>query len=188
MRRLYWGGISCVCVVGVREDVRVDDHDLSELAVGPSCAVKEHGLGRGHGHVEGADISLSVHEGDASAVDTTLHGLACCVGGTLRDSVVAVAELELDNVADRSGDGVGDENVLDATDDNRDDLSSATNMPDSGCIGISLGGSKDRRERTIVGGQLVDRAERGQSSGSRDEQGEDVGLHRDGLDGQKKTS
>jgi hypothetical protein len=90
--------------VVIGSNVRVDNHDLSELAVRSSCAVEEHGLGRGHGHVEGADISLAVLEGDASAVDTTIHGLACCVGGALSYGVVAVAELELDDVADCRGD------------------------------------------------------------------------------------
>jgi hypothetical protein len=122
-------------VVVVGNNIRIDDHDLSLLAVGSSCAVKEHGLGRGYGHVEGADISLSVLEGNASAVDTAVHGLACCIGGALRDGVVAVAELELDDVADRGGDRVRDEYVLHATNDDGDDLTSATDGLDSGCIG-----------------------------------------------------
>jgi hypothetical protein len=40
--------------------------------------------------------------------------------------VVTVGELELDNVADRCGDGVGDESVLWTADDYGDDLAGAT--------------------------------------------------------------
>jgi hypothetical protein len=55
-------------------------------------------------------------------VDAAGHGRTGCVGGRLRDSVVAVRELELDDVADGGMDAVRDEGVLRAADDDRDDL------------------------------------------------------------------
>jgi hypothetical protein len=92
----------------------------------PSSTVQKHGVGASDGHVEGSDICLAVFKGDVAAVDTAVHGSACRVGGRLRDSVVAVGELELDNVADCGGDGVGDESVLGAADNDWDDLAGAT--------------------------------------------------------------
>jgi hypothetical protein len=105
-----------LCVDGV------DDHHLAELAMRACCAVKEHGLRAGNGHVECADIGLSVLKWDVAAVNTGVHGFTCCVGSGLGDGVVAVAELELHNVADCGYNRVGDESVLRAADDYRDDL------------------------------------------------------------------
>jgi len=104
---------------------RVYHHNLTLLAMGSGSTVQEHGVRARNGHVESSDICLAVLEGDVTAVDTAFHGSACCVGGRLRDSVVAVGELELDNVADCCGDGVGDEGVLGSTDDYGDNLAGA---------------------------------------------------------------
>lgn len=90
-----------------------------------SSTVQEHGVSTSDGHVEGSDICLAVFEGDVTAVDTPIHGSACCIGGRLRDGVVAVGELELDNVADCCGNGVGDESILGTADDYGDDLAGA---------------------------------------------------------------
>jgi hypothetical protein len=109
-----------LCVDGV------DDHDLAELAMRACSAVKEHGLRAGDWHVERAHIGLSIFKGNVAAVDTSVHGFTCCVGGGLRDGVVAVAELELHNVAHGGHNGVGHKRVLRATDDYRDDLVLAT--------------------------------------------------------------
>ena len=46
-----------------------------------------------------------------AAVHAAGHGCACRVGGGLRDGVVAVGELELQDVTDGGDDGVGDEGV-----------------------------------------------------------------------------
>jgi hypothetical protein len=92
----------------------------------PGSTVQKHGIGASDGHVEGSDICLAVLKGDVAAVDTAVHGSACRVGGRLRDGVVAVGELELDNVADCGGDGVGDESILGAADDYGYDLAGAT--------------------------------------------------------------
>jgi hypothetical protein len=48
--------------------------------------------------------------------------------------VVAVAELELDDVADRRGDRVGNENVLLTTNDDGDDLAGTTDRLGRDCI------------------------------------------------------
>lgn len=104
---------------------RVDHHNLTLLAMGSGSTVQEHGVRARNGHVESSDICLAVLEGDVTAVNTAFHRSACCVGGRLRDGVVAVGELELDNVADCCGDGVGDESILGTADDYGDDLAGA---------------------------------------------------------------
>jgi hypothetical protein len=55
-------------------------------------------------------------------VDAAGHGRTGCVRGRLSDSVVAVGELELDDVADGGVDVVRDEGVLRAADDDGDYL------------------------------------------------------------------
>jgi hypothetical protein len=87
-----------------------------------SGAVQEHGLRAGDRHVECADVGLAILEWNVARVDAAVHGLAGSVGSGLSDGVVAVAELELDDVADCCDDGVGDEGVLGPADDDWNDL------------------------------------------------------------------
>jgi hypothetical protein len=101
---------------------RIHNHDLALLAMRARRTVKEHGLRARDGHIEGADVSLAVLEWNVAAVDAAVHGFAGCVNGGLRDSVVAIGELELDYVADGGNNGVGDKGVLRAADDYGDDL------------------------------------------------------------------
>lgn len=105
--------------------LRVDDHDLSFLAVRASCAVQEHRVSAGDGHVERSDLCLAILEGDVSAVHTGVHGRARLVRCRLGDSVVSVAELELDNVTDCGHDGVRYKGILGSANDYRDDLALA---------------------------------------------------------------
>lgn len=69
--------------------IRVDDHDLSELAMRSSRAVQEHGIFADNWHIKGSNFSLAIDEGDVAAVNATLHGHAGLCGGRLCDSVVA---------------------------------------------------------------------------------------------------
>jgi hypothetical protein len=102
--------------------LRIHNHDLALLAMRARCAVQEHGLGRRNHDVEGAHVGLAVLERNVPAVDAALHRLAGRVGRRLRHRVVAVAELELHNVADGRDEGVGHEGILGATDDDGDYL------------------------------------------------------------------
>lgn len=88
-------------------------------------AVQEHSISTRDWHVERADICLAVLERDVAAVHTGIHGCACCVSSGLGYGVVAVAELELHDVADGGDDGVGDEGVLWTSDYYGDDLAGA---------------------------------------------------------------
>lgn len=85
-------------------------------------AVQKHGLRVGNHHVERADFGLVVLERNVAAVHAAGHGHACLVRGGLRDGVVAVAELELDHVANRGSERVGDEGVLGSADDDGNHL------------------------------------------------------------------
>ena len=105
---------------------RVDHHDLALLAMWSGSTVQKHGVGTSNRHVEGSNICLAVLEGNVTAVDTAFHGRACCIGRRLRDGVVAVGKLELDDIADCCSNGVGDEGILLATDDYGNDLVGAT--------------------------------------------------------------
>ena len=105
---------------------RVDHHDLALLAMWSGSTVQKHGVGTSNRHVEGSNICLAVLEGNVTAVDTAFHGRACCIGRRLRDGVVAVGKLELDDIADCCSNGVGDEGILWATDDYGNDLVCAT--------------------------------------------------------------
>lgn len=67
-------------------------------------AVQEHGICACDGHVEGSHIGLAVFKRNVAAVDTAVHGRACCIGSRLCDGVIAIAELELHYVAHRSVD------------------------------------------------------------------------------------
>jgi hypothetical protein len=100
----------------------IHDHDLSKLTMRACRTVEEHGLRGRDGHVEGSNIGLAVCKRDVAGMNATVHGRAGGVGRGLRDGVVAVAELELNDVADCGGHGVGDEGVLWAADDDGDDL------------------------------------------------------------------
>lgn len=88
--------------------------------------VQKHGIGTGNGHVEGSNICLAVLEGNVTAVDTAFHRRACCIGGRLRDGVVTIGKLKLDDIADGCSHGVGDEGILRATDDYGNDLVGTT--------------------------------------------------------------
>jgi hypothetical protein len=85
-------------------------------------AVKEHGFSAGNRHVESANIGLSILKGDVATVYAGIHRLACCISSGLGDGMVAIAELELNNVADCGHNGIGDESVLRSANDYRDDL------------------------------------------------------------------
>lgn len=102
--------------------IRVDNHDLAFLTMWSSCTVQEHGFSRGDWHVEGSDLGLTVLERDVAAVDTGIHGRACCVGSALGHGMITVAELELHDVANCCNDGVRDEGVLWSTNNYRNDL------------------------------------------------------------------
>jgi hypothetical protein len=84
--------------------------------------VQEHRLRAGDGHVECTDVGLAVLEWDVAGMNAAVHGGAGSVWSGLSDRVVAVAELELHDVTDCRNDGVGDEGVLRAADDDWDDL------------------------------------------------------------------
>lgn len=118
--------------------LRVDDHDLSFLAVRAGCAVQEHRVSTSDGHVERSDICLAILEGDVSAVHTGVHRRACLVRCRLGYSVISVAELELDNVTDCGHEGVRYKGVLGSTNDYRDDLALATMQ-----VGRELGERRD---------------------------------------------
>lgn len=64
--------------------------------------VQEHWISACDWHVERANVCLSILEGNMSAVDSPLHRGACCVGSGLRDSMVTIAELELNHIANCS--------------------------------------------------------------------------------------
>ena len=92
-------------------DLRIHNHNLSLLTMRARRTVQKHGLGTRDWHIERPDVGLSIFEGDVAAVHAPSHGCACGVSGGLRDGVVAVGELELQDVADGGDDGVGDEGV-----------------------------------------------------------------------------
>lgn len=96
--------------------LRVDDHDLTFLAVRAGGAEQEHRLGVYDRHVEGSYGSLTVLERDVTAVncrrDGLLKRLARRVRRTLCHCVVPIGELELDHIADGGGNDVGQERVL----------------------------------------------------------------------------
>lgn len=91
-------------------------------------AVQKHRFGAGDRHVEGADISLAILERNVSAVHTRSHGRAGLIDSRLCDSVVAIAELKLNDVTDCGDDGVRYESILRTANDNRNDLVLTANM------------------------------------------------------------
>lgn len=84
------------------ENLRIDNHDLPLLTMRPRRAENEHRFRIRNNHVERADVRLPVLEGNVSRVDAAVKGRARVVSRALRGGVVAVAELELDDVADSS--------------------------------------------------------------------------------------
>jgi hypothetical protein len=78
-----------------------------------------------------------------------VHGCACCVRRRLRDGVVAVAELELHNVAYGCGDAVWDEGVLRAADYDGDYLIGAAEGVRCGVLVRRRRGCL-RRERSLT--------------------------------------
>ena len=101
---------------------RVDNHDLPLLAMRAGRAEHEDGVGARDHHAEGAHVGLAVLERDVPAVDAAVQRRAGGFQRALGGGVVAVAELELHDVADGRGDGVGVEGVLRTADDNGDHL------------------------------------------------------------------
>lgn len=98
--------------------------------------VQKHGISARDRHVERPDFCLAVLEWDVPAVDAGFHRRACLIGGRLGYSVVAVAELELHDVADGGNNRIGDEGVLWAADDDGDNLVGAAvrlEPRESGC-------------------------------------------------------
>lgn len=61
--------------------LRIDDHDLAQLAVGTRCTVQEHRLRACDRHVKGSHLGLAVLERDVSAVHTSVHRRAGLVRG-----------------------------------------------------------------------------------------------------------
>lgn len=100
----------------------IHNHNLALLTMRTCCTEQKHGVGGRDRHVERAYVCLPVYKQYVAAVHASLHGSARCVGSRLRDGVVSVAELELENVADGCDDGVGREGILRTTDDDGDDL------------------------------------------------------------------
>jgi hypothetical protein len=92
----------------------------------PCRAVQEHRLCARNWHVERSHFRLAIFKWDVSTVHASAHGCACRIGSRLGYSVVAIAELELNDIANSGNDGVGDESVLWATDYDWDDLVLAT--------------------------------------------------------------
>lgn len=119
--------------------LRVDNHHLSQLTVRTGGTVEEHGLLRHHRHVEGSHGCLAILEGNVAAVEgagnSLLEGLASLGLVRLRDGVIAVAELELDNIAHGSLDRVGHESDLLASHNNRDDLGGGGGVEGTLCRG-----------------------------------------------------
>lgn len=106
--------------------LRVDNQDLSFLAVGAGSAVQEHWIGAGDGHTERAYGGLAIDKRNMARVDCcryrSLKWLASNVLCGLGDGMVTIAELELDNIANRCRHNVGHKGILWATDNYRYDL------------------------------------------------------------------
>lgn len=85
-------------------------------------AEHEDGVGAGDDDAEGSDVGLAIFERDVAAVDASVQGSAGCVRSALCCSVVAIAELELDDVTNCGRDRVRIEGILRATNYYRDDL------------------------------------------------------------------
>lgn len=81
------------------KNIRVYDHDLSFLAMWACSTVHEHGIGAQHRHVKGSNGGLVVDERNMAAVYTANKWVTRRVGRTLRNSVVSIAELELNHIA-----------------------------------------------------------------------------------------
>jgi hypothetical protein len=147
---------------------RIHYHDLAFLTMRARGTVQEHGLRASHWHIERANISLAVLEGNVAGVHAAIHRFARAVGSRLRNSVVAIGELELDDVADSRVDGVGDEGVLWATDDDGDDLVLAT-------VGTGFDGWPSGGEFVVVvgGGGLG----KGEGEAAEEQGACDEGLH-----------
>lgn len=118
--------------------LRVDDQHLALLTVRPRGAVHEHRGSTRNRHVERSNHRLTVLKRNVSAVNGGRHRilqrLACCTLRALRDRVVAVAELELYDIADLRRDQVRYESILRSADHYRDEL-------------IALGSSRSNRCR-----------------------------------------
>ena len=52
-----------------KDDLRVDDHDLTFLAVRSGCTVQEHGIGVGNDEVECANLLRTILEWNVSGMD-----------------------------------------------------------------------------------------------------------------------
>lgn len=113
----------------------------------PCSTVQKHGLQAIDWHVERADDSLPVLEGDVPAVYggriRRLQRLAGRGLGALRHSMVPVAELELDHVADGGRDEVRDEGVLRTADDHGDQAEGALVLRCPYCGGGQLLSQKE---------------------------------------------
>lgn len=116
---------------------RVDDQHLALLTVRPRGAVHEHRSRTRNRHVERSNHRLAVLERNVSAVNGCRHcilqRLACCALRTLRDRVVAVAELELYDIADLRRDQVWYECILRSADHHRDELIALRSSRSSRC-------------------------------------------------------
>lgn len=92
--------------------------------MGSSGTVQEKGLDTVDGQIECANGSLTVSKGNVATVNRSgvrcLKRLTRDVCGALSDSVVAGAELELNNVSNIGLDGVGHKGVLRTANNDRD--------------------------------------------------------------------
>jgi hypothetical protein len=82
----------------------------------------EHGLSARHRHVESPDVRLAVFKRNVSTVYAARQRTARCFQSTLCGGVVAVAELELDDIAHSSDHGIRIESVLGSADYHRNEL------------------------------------------------------------------
>jgi hypothetical protein len=107
----------------VGDDLRVDNHDLALLTMGPSSTVEEHRIRTCHHHCECADIDLAILVWYMAAVNCCrvgcLQGFASTIFGTLSYSMVAGTKLKLNDVANCGSNRVGNECVLGTTDNDR---------------------------------------------------------------------
>ncbi len=96
------------------KNVRVDNHDLSRLAMWASRTIQKHGFGTRDRHVEGSHFGLAVFEGDVTAVYAAFHWSASLLHGRLSNGMVSIAELELDHITHSRVDRVRNKKILTA--------------------------------------------------------------------------
>lgn len=91
------------------------------------CAIDEHRSDTRNWHVESTNICLPVLKGYVSTVYTTCEGRTRRFRCALGSGMIAIAELELDDISQGGDNGIWSESVLRATDNDWNQLICAWN-------------------------------------------------------------